>query len=1488
MQWHRPGLSWIVSGLIIISTGGALRGAETDFKAVGPNLLAAPSAWTSAKGVSVSTEGTTKLSSSGGGAVFHTSVSVEPGQEYFFSVDVKSADRLVFFLGGLSMSYHRQGSWQTVCGLVRSNQSSAMDLKLDLRALQANGPAAEIRNLVLQKVERPAAVFSRERSGDTVLVSGGQARAFIIYSEKTGKTLAEKVQAAIQKKTGASLPLVSDRAATEAQAPTLKPEYRNSHLIIIGRLGTNRAFWPAYNRFLTAEDGYYPGGDGYVVRTAVDVFRNGKNHIILGGSSEEGVAQAANKFTEKIAPLPFQVGQLLTLPWTLEIELGGECLAAFKADEAIWQDPKNPTLPPQTPGYGTVTRWYRNAMGYYWSGWPSYLQRTKVDLKQILTERAPTHQYIVEFMLRSYGMLNESPVFDRKEAGQFDALILQNFLDFLTVTDLSWMTVFSPPYSEIEVTNRHQIAPWYSDLLMAQYLRRNVLLGGLLKELVEFRLSEKDAVFRAFAASRNGPSLPGIAANSDYEEFPATFFRFALENELYPDFLASGLAHQTLAVDRIDIASRRYAFPSINADISMWMGAMAMLTGDSRYQWLNQKLDPGQSNRASFQGRYVAGVHRYQPDADFPSTEPDDSWAGIQVAPQPHREDQTPEADTHHFPIITMRGGFKPEDDYLIVAGVNRDHPPGTLSTLIINGISFFGVANGDDGGAGSRSTTNGASVVRLDHFDLSNRGTKSCDTSAELKWKAQFPGLWAFAVKTDISRDMQWTRDLIRLASGQYIFCDTFKALRDGKYLLQVNWQPSYPVSSVGDAWKIVTNRAKLQVQRFGTGFSVRQTSQSLVWESTKSMKEGETSTVWTVVQQIQGKSTPWQVAGQPEDQIRLTKIADQRQLTIRRGPLETAKGLVIADLIISEITSDSSRCILLPQSEKHEEADIPVAAIEQSLKTVSAPSQPTAEVASKIAPTIANETSQWRQNWTYDGLLRPVRVTPTALSEGRIDFGRSVSLAEIRSTSQTKTWTAGGLPPEIFVAPSKATTAPEPSAAEWIKLETPRSGRAGAKTGNYGEATPVARNDESLMLKDIQTRFVKAAGAETLKYFTNNELAARHPVQLTVIRDLPGQKPFVLAQTKIFPGFPRAFRDDDFSMALLNPESGQPFSQIDINGPVQSLLIADQAGQGAPEIFVLRADVRIDVFALDGSAKKPIDLYALSTDFQKRFGRENTRGPAGGHYMPFSFGLWRTNTKGASKLVIGRYGSIAFLDENRQLEGILNFPSYASPVMLPKGEDFNGDGKDEILLLEKQNLIHVDGEATPVIRDPGGANFWPQVYRMSASAAEDAGSNLLGGSPVSDFSVIKGFGGKSRYVFTARGNYVGIYEASARRWILSWKPPAPISAASLILQTEQRLEFCLTTVDGLIWNVVLDARRLERPNVSVQRLPVAVNQIQASPTNDGTAIFATNEGLFLRSNGGAFSQVAPGKFTSAAFLNSDNVVAANQQGQVVGFSKR
>jgi hypothetical protein len=98
----------------------------------------------------------------------------------------------------------------------------------------------------------------------------------------------------------------------------------NETLILVGSILSNRALIPLYAAYVDFTDAYHPGGDGYVIRTVLD-FPGGTNVIVLGGSSDAGVARAIGRACEIVAAL--KPGE--PFPLLCEIKLGGDAQAAI-------------------------------------------------------------------------------------------------------------------------------------------------------------------------------------------------------------------------------------------------------------------------------------------------------------------------------------------------------------------------------------------------------------------------------------------------------------------------------------------------------------------------------------------------------------------------------------------------------------------------------------------------------------------------------------------------------------------------------------------------------------------------------------------------------------------------------------------------------------------------------------------------------------------------------------------------------------------------------------------------------------------------------------------------------------------------------------------------------------------------------------------------------------------------------------------------------
>jgi hypothetical protein len=228
----------------------------------------------------------------------------------------------------------------------------------------------------------------------------------------------------------------------------------------------------------------------------------------------------------------------------------------------------------------------------------------------------------------------------------------------------------------------------------------------------------------------------------------------------------------------------------------------------------------------------------------------------------------------------------------------------------------------------------------------------------------------------------------------------------------------------------------------------------------------------------------------------------------------------------------------------------------------------------------------------------------------------------------------------------------------------------------------------------------------------------------------------------------------------------------------------------------------------------------------------------------------------------------------------------------VLSKGYDFNGDGKDETLVLERFNLSQIGGDNKPVVRNPQAYNRWPEVYQVdSQKSAKDADTQQLAGAPIYEFRVLEQYGGSPRYVFVARGNYVGIYDARDKQWVFSWGPSAPINAAALVKETPEKIQACIATMDGILWSLTWDVRRPGRPAIDIQPVGLNVTDITAPPSLDGSALLSSRDGLYLRSGDGQISRIVEGGFQSADFVTDSSgqrqIAAATLRGQILSYQE-
>jgi hypothetical protein len=1462
-------------------------------------------------------------------------VAVPASTEFLFTAYVKSEEKVVARIGRLSMSYHKQGEWQKISGLVHSGAATELTISFYVGGMIDKPVSTWIDHVVLRPVERPK-LAPRKSYGKTMLVEDGKSNVYIVYpSSGENAKLAKRLRDAIARRTGLKIPIVSDVEATEIDRPVLRGTYEESHLILIGRLGINRAIWPAYNRFLSAADGYYPGGDGYVVRTAANVLRNGKNHIILGGSSDVGFKKAVERFIKIIEKTDAQPDGSFVLPWQLDVELGGKCKETFEAENRLWVEESlnrklHYTSPPNDPGYGKVRTWYQNAMGYYWTGWPGYRQRAIEYIGPVLDDRAHTHQYLIEFFIRAYDMLDDSDLFTPEQRSGLDDLIFKNFWTFLTGPDLGWMTTFSPPYDDIGLTNRHSIAPWMADLKMAQFFHEYFELKGDVKELVEFRFSEKLNFFKHLVDERWGSSQPLLSDSEHEEEIVASLFRSALDYDFY-EFFNSDNARRALSLDRINHLNGAMMWPGGRIDHPLTLGILAHYYQDGRYLAL---LNKSRGVRRTFQNRYDNGVHRYVPGSELAPTSLE-TFTGVRVPPvMPHTLNhlhwlqylryQLPKIDPEQaLNFVSFRSGFDKNDDYVAIHGMNACYPPGVFITFTSRGVNWFSAwSMGNFAPTTSRYFDhNAVSVVRTDRWSDQD---KPYSAVAEKEWTANFNSSGGVAFTLDPFMSTRWQRQIIWIQPGLYVVRDTVTALEEGEFNIAVNWKPVGKPSWDGATWTSTKRNAQLHITPLDDSFRVDQNvdeqlagrAEKLQFRQATSAKlsadESVTSTTvlqallpdkeaayksrligsdmlllepdgadagpilvcWESTEKLAIDSDAAVVIVKPGSikVIKTTRLVIDGQTIIHTpAPVSVSLNLATGESIVD---SDAEISIVSDDLEKISQTlAAKVAAIAQSHQVTKNIEQPQTD--QMLEP--EDNTRRWKLAWSYDGMKRPTRITAAKrISNEIIDLGSVVKLTGIQSKR-------GPLPEKTLTAvPDKNGGIPALDSQQWKTVEQRPEWLPRVRTGNYGRATLEKKAYQALYPDDLRARYVRAPGEYELTFYDGDRLSSRSPVRLEV-DDLDNDgKTEIFAVSDMWPLFINPGRSKrDESWAILRPDGSQ-VSQHTGAVNLQTVRLLDIDGSGRKRIVQAGIDAQLHIFEPDGSLMQHIDLYQMHQRFNETDGRPNTRHPAGLYTMPYSIGLWRPNSDGRQKIVISRYCAFSFIDDQSQFEGVLMDGGYVTPGLLEYGIDFDGDGTQEQVCLTSGTILHIDGDDTPTVRDPGGDMFYPQVYSYSLLAEPDAPESIEGARVILFEPLPWKDAPTPRYLMVIRENYLAVYDGKLKKWAFSWVPDVQFSTAAIVQAGPQTLRIIAITKDNLLWQIDWRDQLGKVEKFTTRPLGRQINSIAVSPNDPNRIILAGKSGLYLLDDQQNLSIIATGSYHDAKWLNH-SVTATTTDGQVV-----
>ncbi len=1448
----------------------------------------------------------------GGRLTLSQKITVTPGDTYLLKALVQGDGIAVASAGALPMSYNKQGHPQLITGLVRPSTPS-VTFRLEFAPLpdkpdQPDQPAQftlDPASLSLIPYTLPSTAPARPslHNPSTLLTQQGKPFAAIVYPSglPAYEALAKKIQAAIEARTGVTLPLLDDKQATLPDAPTLKPEYQSKNLILLGRLGISRAFWPAYTQLLAGSDGHYPGPQGHEVRTACNVSHTGANHLIIGSSSDDAMPAAVDQFINLLPKNSATPGNY-AVPFLHDLKLSGRVLDQFNADDALWQQTDQALLPPVEPGYGSVRRWYQNALGYYWTARPSYQARMNSELDHILADKAYTHHYIAEFMIRVFDQLDDTPIIPPSKIAQMDSLILSNFLESTIGPDLTWMTRFSPPYRNVKIVNRHQVSPWMADWKEADFLQSRLPLSGDLASLVQFRHDEKRAFFDYASANRWAASLPVPQLPESDEETVSSFFRFAFDTSQY-DYFTSGHAKNALLLDRINHVTGHLMRPSGNIDHQLTTGILASYYADPGFAWLNANLT---KPAEVFMGRYVAGVSRFTPGPEITPTPPTQTLGVNVYQTFPDNIAAYPSLSSGRFKadlpkgtpldFISLRSGFSPSDDYLAVSGIIGSGPPGAIASFSSGGTQWLSAGN-----AGTLSPAsdlyyenNAVDIARLDKWLGDDQ--KPYAGIAQLLWHANLKSAGGFAYTLAPFMDTRWTRQIIWLAPGLYVFRDTIVPTASGKFSVSVNFHPATGGSFDGETWTSVSKRGNLRITPVAKDFTFTHNLPEYLAGDTprptlRTLREGNLTAGQPLIAVHLLESLPPGAAPctlQSADGI-LYSLRKQGQSAgfISFDPARlpgiktdanvlalTDRGLMILGATFLDFqgarlftTPDPSKqksdTLLPPDSLSPDTAArlTAAASIPANQPLIKLPAQE----AKSALPAAAAQNLQTL--WQYQGLSQSTLIkTASQAAPGIIDLGKTADLVEIRAVRSGRFWSLSPMP-EIWLSEgdangSSSMPASDAGGSRWNKVTQTPQWHPAVQTGNYGKSEPIAEAYQSLILPGLKARYVKFTPAARLLFFDASAPGLRSPVSLQT--DLPGNR--ILITGEYNPPFVRASQEQTNLLAVLTPD-GKPLFRDDPAMPTQSA--HPTAGPIGPDsIGVLSVDAQLRWLNADGITAKSADLQKMHADFNLKFGQPNTRSPAGGFTMPFAFGSWRPTPDGRAKTIVARYGALTFLDENAQFEGVNMTGGYVIAGLLPQGVDFDSDGQQDQLALSRGAIIRISGQPEPKIKNPGSAITFPEAYDTKNLPEPDFDARI-NGAPIHAFEVIN-----NPYVLVIRENYVGVYDGKNHKWAMTWTPIVPIRSGALIRNTNGTFHLLLQTFDGLLYRLWWDGDPVGTPHFTCAGFADNITHIKYVTNSPGLALLITRNGLYLHDPSGPLTRLSNQGWSDArATLNPGKI---------------
>ncbi|MDP6779284.1 MAG: hypothetical protein QGI83_21195, partial [Candidatus Latescibacteria bacterium] len=601
----------------------------------------------------------------------------------------------------------------------------------------------------------------------TVLAEEGEPRTTIVAPDGEGyREVADRIRTRVQDLAGVELPIASP-------ADSSYDVLRTSNVLLLGNAQDN----PLVRRMLWERwlfDTWYPGDDGFVVRSIHNPIGAGTNVIFIGGGAPGAAGAAADAFLDSLDP-----GDPLAVGWTMRIGEEDQRKAPDDGTIVEYTERADRALSFKN-GRNLISGAATAARRYYDTGQEGWAEVFKVYMdrhKRLGEPGMGTHMNVYD-AVSMWELIEESPVF----ADEDRLWITDHFLYVLRSGEGCMHSWMRRDIDIVGVRHNHQTLPGVVCLFGGRYFK----LG--------YGLPEADEWMETGARLFDGQEIshkPQCDCNN-YEW--GTLYQTGWWSLGSGDYTFFDNGSCRTAADRAILEMDNRGFASSNGDCwtlkyfpETLFRQAAEYYQDGRYEWAIRKH--GKAIGAGG-NRGVADVVR-----DLEPQEPVD-LLGICVAPMsPHfhnaHNTTLPDQPEPNIPLedsfdkISFRRTFDSEDQYLLLDGIGT----GSHGHVDVNGVSQFT----DNDRIWLMDVSYAEAPGMRDHnvvTVLRNGKTEDPPPFAALDGTADLETVGFCQTSLSDYCGMDWTRSILWSKERYFLVFDRLVAREAGDFTMRVHWR--------------------------------------------------------------------------------------------------------------------------------------------------------------------------------------------------------------------------------------------------------------------------------------------------------------------------------------------------------------------------------------------------------------------------------------------------------------------------------------------------------------------------------------------------------------------------------------------------------------------------------------------------------------------------------------------------------------------------